>query len=473
MNLLRKGMFVLLGLGITVACSDDDDKAIDNNGGGSSSAITNVDFTLTASDDTRTGTVTPSSDGGTLYTVDFGDASTEDDSIQTSGPAVSYTYPAANADYVISVTASASGAEDVTVTKNHTVTIPDVVEAAPFAGTWSIASQAGALGVGPSQGDISWWSLDDAGVTARACYLDDTFVFGTDGSFAIGLGSDTWLETWQGAAEEGCGTPVFPHDGSATDYTFDYNESAQTITVNGVGAYVGLPKVYNGGELTSTSEANGIESITYNIVEISEDGNTMTLDIQFQPDGGYWTYVLTKSGTDNGGGNNGGGSDSALAGSWSVAAEAGAIGVGPSQGDLSWWSLDDAGVTARACYLDDTFVFGADGSFSLGLGDATWLEGWQGAAEEGCGTPVFPHDGSATDYTYTHDATAGTITVNGIGAYIGLAKVYNGGELTSTSEANGIESITYNIVDMADGRMTLDIQFQPDGGYWTYVLVKN
>ena len=72
-----------------------------------------------------------------------------------------------------------------------------------------------------------------------------------------------------------------------------------------------------------------------------------------------------------------------------------------------------------------------------------------------------------------HDATAGTITVNGIGAYIGLAKVYNGGELTSTSEANGIEVITYNIVEMADGRMTLDIQFQPDGGYWTYVLTKN
>ncbi len=287
MNLLRKGMFVLLGLGITVACSDDDDKAIDNNGGGSSSAITNVDFTLTASDDTRTGTVTPSSDGGTLYTVDFGDASTEDDNIQTSGPAVSYTYPAANADYVISVTASASGAEDVTVTKEHTVTVPDVVEAAPFAGTWSIASQAGALGVGPSQGDLSWWSLDDAGVTARACYLDDTFVFGADGSFSLGLGDATWLEKWQGAAEDECGTPIFPHDGSATDYTYTHDATAGTITVNGIGAYIGLAKVYNGGELTSTSEANGIESITYNIVDMA-DGR-MTLDIQFQPDGGYWT----------------------------------------------------------------------------------------------------------------------------------------------------------------------------------------
>ena len=39
-NLFKRGMYVLLGLGITVACSDDDDNAIDNNGGGSSSTIT-------------------------------------------------------------------------------------------------------------------------------------------------------------------------------------------------------------------------------------------------------------------------------------------------------------------------------------------------------------------------------------------------------------------------------------------------
>ena len=44
----------------------------------------------------------------------------------------------------------------------------------------------------------------------------------------------------------------------------------------------------------------------------------------------------------------------------------------------------------------------------------------------------------------TYDADAGTITLNGVGAHLGLAKVYNGGELASTSEAAGIESITYN-----------------------------
>ena len=162
-----------------------------------------------------------------------------------------------------------------------------------------------------------------------------------------------------------------------------------------------------------------------------------------------------------------------LVGSWSIADEAGALGVGPAQGDISWWSNSEEDVATRACFFDDTFVFGADGSFANVMGGATWLEGWQGAEEEGCGAPVSPYDGAATDYTYTYDEDAGTITVYGVGAHLGMSKVYNNGELTSISEAAGIDSRTYNIVEMAAGRMTVDIQFQAGGGYWTYVLTKN
>ena len=472
MNLLRKGMFVLLGLGITVACSDDDDAPITDPGnGGGGSAITNVDFALEASADTRTGTVTPSSDGGTLYTVDFGDASTEDDVFQTSGPAVSYTYPATTATYTISVTASASGADDVTVTKDHTVTIPDVQDPSPLVGTWSVAPIAGALGVGPEQGDVSWWASSEEDITTRACFFDDTYVFGADGSFTHNMGDATWLEGWQGAEVDGCGSPVYPQDGSDNTYTYSYDESAQTVTLNGVGAHVGISKVYNDGEFTSPSEINGVESITYEITELSEDGNTVTLDISIG--GGYWRFILQKSGTDNGGGNNGGGSDSPLVGSWSVAPEAAALGVGPEQGDVSWWASSEEDVTTRACFFDDTYVFGADGSFTHNMGDATWLEGWQGAEVDGCGSPVYPQDGSDDTYTYSYDESAQTITLNGVGAHVGISKVYNDGEFTSPSEINGVESITYEITEMSENndKITLDISI--GGGYWRFILVKN
>ena len=97
---------------------------------------------------------------------------------------------------------------------------------------------------------------------------------------------------------------------------------------------------------------------------------------------------------------------------WQLYPGAGAMGVGPGQGDTGWWSNSEADVETRACLFDDIYAFNADGSFQNILQDATWLEGWQGVAE-GCGTPVAPHDGTATA-TWTEDGS--TVTLDGTGA---------------------------------------------------------
>ena len=61
--------------------------------------------------------------------------------------------------------------------------------------------------------------------------------------------------------------------------------------------------------------------------------------------------------------------------------------------------------------------------------DSTWLEPWQvGIDTEGCGAPISPHDGS-NNAMWELDSTAKTLTITGAGAFIGLAKVFNGGEL--------------------------------------------
>ena len=83
-------------------------------------------------------------------------------------------------------------------------------------GTWKLTPQAGALAVGPTQGSAGWWQNSAGDVTTRACLFDDQYVFNSDGSFNNVLGTDTWLETWQGVGADGCGTPVAPHDGSAS-----------------------------------------------------------------------------------------------------------------------------------------------------------------------------------------------------------------------------------------------------------------
>ncbi len=144
----------------------------------------------------------------------------------------------------------------------------------PLEGTWKVASEAGSFGVGPMQGDISWWSMDEVQVLDRPCFFDDSYVFGADGSFSNVLGTETWIEDWQGGSNA-CGTPVAPHDGTASA-SYVYKESTGKLTLNGTGAYLGIPKPYNGGELTSPADAPA--SITY-MIKFSENNTVMTVDI--------------------------------------------------------------------------------------------------------------------------------------------------------------------------------------------------
>lgn len=159
---------------------------------------------------------------------------------------------------------------------------------------------------------------------------------------------------------------------------------------------------------------------------------------------------------------------SGLAGTWKIAPEAGAIGVGPTAGDTSWWANSAADVTTRACFFDDTYVFNANGTFNNVLGSSTWLEPWQGVNPEACGTPIAPHNGSA-NATYIYDSVGKTITINGKGAYLGLSKAFNGGELSNP--ANAPASITYNAV-LSSNNNVMNLQISIGGGFWHFKLVR-
>jgi len=102
------------------------------------------------------------------------------------------------------------------------------------------------------------------------------------------------------------------------------------------------------------------------------------------------------------------------------------------------------------------------------MGDQSWIEAWQGNDGESCGALVAPHDGSNAA-TFVYDEAASTIAVSGLGAHIGLAKVYNGGELSSPADA--VTDIVYTITAMTDTTMTLDIEIA-GGGYWRFKLAK-
>ena len=330
------------------------------------------------------------------------------------------------------------------------------VVSAKIEGAWRLAPEAGAMGVGPAVGDYSYWSssLDD--VTARACMFDDQYVFNADGSYQNVLGAETWLETYKLAAgvEAGCGAPIAPHDGKSAA-TWSVDETAGTITIVGLGAYLGLFKVTNtdGGDGDYVPAVDN--TIVYNYT-LSDGGNRM--DVIIEPAAGLvWNFKLVKS------------DPSKFAGSWSMSSEEGALGVGPAVGDVSWWANSEGDVATRACFFDDEYVFSANGSFSNVFGPTTWLEAWQaGVDADGCGAPVAPHNG-ASAATWSVDESAGTITIVGSGAFLGLAKAHN----TAEDGAPVDNTIVYNYAFSADGN-SLAVNIEVGTGvFWNYKFTRN
>ncbi len=320
---------------------------------------------------------------------------------------------------------------------------------ASIEGVWKLAPEAGALGVGPARGDISWFNCDEACVSARACFYDDLYVFDTDGIFSNILGGETWVEAWQGGGDS-CGTPVAPHNGS-NPATYTYDQVAGTVTLTGEGAYIGLAKANNEGELPNVPVPN---SITYEVSFI--DDNTLSVIIETGSGSGvFWQFRLIRENPTI-----------PIQGVWKLAPEAGSLGVGPAPGDVSWFNCDDACVEARACYYNDLYVFGADGSFNNVMGGETWVEAWQGGTDA-CGTPVAPHNGTNAG-TYLYDEAAGTLTINGEGSFVGLAKASNAGELPGVPVPS---SITYNVTSLNDDSLSLVIE-TGSGVFWQFRLVK-
>ena len=156
----------------------------------------------------------------------------------------------------------------------------------PIVGTWKLAQTAGAMAVGPNQGDGSWWSSSFGDVASRACMFDDSIAFDANGTFTHYMDGNTWVEQWQDGTGDGCRAPVAPHVGGSYNYTY----SNGVLNVVGLGAHIGLPKVTNTGEINSP--ANAASAVSYS-VSLSPNGDTMTADIDFG--GGWWRFIYQKT----------------------------------------------------------------------------------------------------------------------------------------------------------------------------------
>ena len=158
-------------------------------------------------------------------------------------------------------------------------------------GNWSAVTTRPYIRIGDVGGNpahTGWMQLPE-GITVQSCETDDIFQFNPDGTFVIDDQGETWLTPAQTGIARGndgaygCGDPSLgsPYNQFTSD-TYGYSNDANSITVEGEGAYIVLSDVYNGGNYNETGDVAVQSSVTYNVYHYEErDGVAyMTLNIQ-------------------------------------------------------------------------------------------------------------------------------------------------------------------------------------------------
>ena len=236
---------------------------------------------------------TNSSSNATSYSWDFGDGamSTETNPVHTY---------AAEGNYTVTLTAS----DDAGNSSDYSLEVP--ISAATFTASvlsdadgkaWSLDGEASYI-VGPCQGCGDWWGgIDANGVIERACQLDDQWVFYDDGTMEYTTEGFVWSENYMGGGNECIDETLLPVPFDVFGAgTHSFTATDTEITVNGLGAFIGFNKAFNGGELPNDATGTPVSTITYEVFDYSNiDGVekvTVTIDYGANPGEAYWTFRL-------------------------------------------------------------------------------------------------------------------------------------------------------------------------------------
>lgn len=233
------------------------------------------------------------SKNATSYMWDFGDggSSSEENPV--------YTY-AADGDYTVTLTAmdnSGNSDEDSQLVSISSAVFSVATLSNTDGKVWKLAGVA-SFYVGPSEGSAEWWGgITEGDLEARACMLDDEFIFYDDGTFVVDTKGMVFAEGYMGGSNA-CiadGDLPAPYDGlTSGNYTFEATEAS--VKVIGDGAYIGFSKAYNGGEYNGGDAALAAET-SYNVFDYASDDVKetiwFTIDISADQNGtAWWTCVL-------------------------------------------------------------------------------------------------------------------------------------------------------------------------------------
>lgn len=168
---------------------------------------------------------------------------------------------------------------------------------------WVLKPAAGAFGVGPEKGSDAWWP-NGADISGdRPCLFNDQFIFKSGGEYEYNAQGDIFGEAYMGVSD-GCqdesnltGTDAEPWGSGVHSFTFTpaTDTDPAYITVTGTGAFIALPKAFNGGEYSAAPpETDG--SVTYEVLSYVNNGTSETINITIDISGdgtGFWSFTLT------------------------------------------------------------------------------------------------------------------------------------------------------------------------------------
>ncbi|NUQ25779.1 MAG: PKD domain-containing protein [Saprospiraceae bacterium] len=218
---------------------------------------------------------------------------------------------AAIGTYTVTLTATSLNGNNTDVFTQELVLSDPNAELTKLVGdvskTWILLREVGSgrypLEVGPIDRSTIWWAqgLNNDELALRPCILNDEWTFGRDGSMKYNSNGDFWAEggVFEPAnlCQETNATNLVGPGGIDLSAFGDGNHTFtldNKLTVSGLGAFVGLPKIG-----TDTEVKVPQQSVTYDIIKLSDGAvDTLILESAYKfdaanpTDDAYWRIVL-------------------------------------------------------------------------------------------------------------------------------------------------------------------------------------
>lgn len=288
MNMNKSNILILFSLMFLTSCDPvvDDKVSLGE-------APTNVSFTITETGENTFEFVNTTPETF-IHQWQFGNGQTD------VGNTVSHTYTTAGT-YDVQLTAFndggfAVGTDQVLVLEDLGIsceTFPQL-ESLTDCGSkvWKLDDGEGALFVGPADLSETWWQSAEDENLSRPCAFDDEWIFFEDGTMVYDTKGDLWAEDYMGydfecVSDGDLGDVAAPWASGEHSFLMEEVDGVLKLSLTGLGAFIGLPKVVNGAEVTTP-----VDGITYDIVEFNNDGakDVMILEVNFGA--GIWRFRL-------------------------------------------------------------------------------------------------------------------------------------------------------------------------------------